>query len=150
MISRLHEPFPTDTSRGGWAHRLEVAKRQRLDQTSIRKCGIAENLLKGWASGGISAVRLAEHMHTLRYTDNFTAPAVIRLSDIGGKTPCLVNSKKCFIGLLDLSRRLGFTLLVNPIPGLYRTCIKPFVFFACETTTRRSGETEGAGNPPVS
>ena len=78
----------------------EVAKRQRLNQTSIRKCGIAENLLKDWASGGISAVRLAEHMHTLRYTDNFTPPAVIRLSDIGGKTPCLVNSKNVSLGCL--------------------------------------------------
>ena len=102
MLSRLHEPFPTEASRGGWAHRLEVAKRQRLNPTLVRRCGIAENLLKDWAAGGISAVRLAEHMHTLRYTDNFTAPAVIRLSDIGGKTPCLVNTKNVSLGCLTV------------------------------------------------
>ena len=77
----------------------------------------------------MSAVRLAEHMHTLRYVDGINSPAVVRLSDIGGKDPGGVEDKHCFKLLLALLQRLGFLQLVTPVSGsFYTDCMKPSVF----------------------
>ena len=77
----------------------------------------------------MSAVRLAEHMHTLRYVDGNDSPAVVRLSDIGGKGSGSVDEKHCYKLLLALLQRLGFLQLVTPVSGsFYTDCMKPSIF----------------------
>ena len=87
----------------------------------------------------MSAVRLAEHMHTLRYVDGNDSPAVVRLSDIGGKGSGSVDEKHCYKLLLALLQRLGFLQMVTPVSGsFYTDCMKPSIFLSHLYITNRA------------